>query len=310
MDLRSIKLRLADRHARAIVADARGERPADLEGERFERVASAAAPLVAAVAERAGGTVRALSIDAVDRVIRASLVGAAASPGVSFVGPAYDELTVALPPLARAALGEIRPRVADPPGDVSEAAFWQALYAGGGDGWELGRPSPPLERHFRAHPPRGRRALVVGCGRGHEARLLARLGAERVVALDIAEAAIAEARAIDGSERVEWRVGDLFHAPRAADRYDLVVEHCCFCAIDPRRRGEYASAIADVLAEGGLLVGLFWAHGREGGPPFSVSRDELLRTFADRFTVEGLDPARDSVAARQGQELLARFRRR
>ena len=59
-----------------------------------------------------------------------------------------------------------------------DAAWWDQRYRDGGDGWELGEPAPPL-RHFlesdlQAPKPPGR-VLVPGCGRGHEAALLAGL---------------------------------------------------------------------------------------------------------------------------------------
>jgi SAM-dependent methyltransferase len=190
----------------------------------------------------------------------------------------------------------------------SEPAYWEALYREGGDGWEQGRAAPPLVRHFAADAPRGRRALVVGCGRGHEARLLAQSGAH-VVAIDFAPAAIAAAREL-GDAGIEFRQHDLFALAGAPERYDLVVEHCCFCAIEPARRGAYVDAVANALEPGGELVGLFYAHGRPGGPPFGTTRDELRTLFADRFAWRGDEVPGDSVERRAGQELLVRMTRR
>lgn len=310
MDIRSWKLRLADGHVRAWVADAAGERGADLDGERFERVAAAAAPLVAEVERRAGGTVRALSLDHGLDVLRASVVRAEGGPGWQQAGAELAEMLPLLRLVGRAIVDELAPRRHDLAGaSPSEPGFWEALYLDGGDRWELGRAAPPLERYFTSQPPRGRRALVVGCGRGHEARMLARRGA-RVVAIDFAASAIAAARALDDGAGVDYRQRDLFVLPADPDRYDLVVEHTCFCAIDPARRPEYVAAVAEVLAPGGELVGLFWAHGREGGPPYSTSAAEIEALFAPRFTVADLGTAQGSVVARAGQELLARFTRR
>jgi SAM-dependent methyltransferase len=87
-----------------------------------------------------------------------------------------------------------------------DAAWWDQRYRDGGDGWELGEPAPPL-RHFlesdlQAPQPPGR-VLVPGCGRGHEAALLAGLGFA-VVGLDLSAAALREARRChgDGSTRI------------------------------------------------------------------------------------------------------------
>jgi SAM-dependent methyltransferase len=167
-----------------------------------------------------------------------------------------------------------------------------------------------LVRHFARHRVRGQRALVVGCGRGHEARLLAAAGAE-VVAVDFAPLALAEARALTPPElAIDYRERDLFHLGEDPDRYQLVVEHCCFCAIEPARRDDYVQAVAEVLVPGGLLVGLFRNPGRPGGPPYAVDLAELEQRFGGRFEVVALTAVSDSVAERQGQEMLGVFRRR
>ena len=64
---------------------------------------------------------------------------------------------------------------------VGDPERWDQRYREGSDGWELGRPAPPLELFLCQHPaaPRaGGLVLVPGCGRGHEAALLAELKLE------------------------------------------------------------------------------------------------------------------------------------
>jgi SAM-dependent methyltransferase len=227
-------------------------------------------------------------------------------------GPEHAALAGVLAPVARAILAELRSRSPDLPGATpSQAAFWEQLYREDVEaGWELGRAAPPLADYFLAHPPTGRRVLVLGCGRGHEARLLAGLGAT-VTAIDLAPAAIAAAvAATPPTLNIDYRIADLFELSQDPARYDLIAEHCCFCAIEPTRRDEYVDSVAGALVPGGALVGLFYAHGRPGGPPFTVDADELRARFGRRFTVETLTPAANSVLGRQGQELLGRFLRR
>ncbi|MBK8260697.1 MAG: methyltransferase domain-containing protein [Nannocystis sp.] len=199
------------------------------------------------------------------------------------------------------------------PRSPSDPEFWQELYASGGDRWELGQPAPPLAAYLEADPPRGQDALVVGCGRGHEARLLARLGAQ-VTAIDLAPAAITDARALLARDEphlhVDFQVGDLFDLRGRPPAFDLVLEHTCFCAIEPTRRGDYVRAIADALRPGGRLIALFYAHGRPGGPPYTVDEDELLRRFQPDFEVERLLLAEGSIPQRAGHELLGVLRRR
>jgi methyl halide transferase len=238
-------------------------------------------------------------------------------------GGDYDASLPLLTKVARAALSAVRqrdkvergvPLPSDDRGDPSTLGFWQSLYEQRADGWDLARPSPPLARWFATHSPAGKRALVVGCGRGHEARMLAALGA-RVTGVDFAPAAIVEARALaarDGTA-IDFFERDLFTLAgeeRFVRAFDLVVEHCCFCAIDPARRGEYAAVMAQLVPSGGELVGLFYSHGRPGGPPFSVGEAELQRYFDADFELVSLATPPDSIATRQGDERLAHFRRR
>ena len=308
MDLRSFKIHRVDRHVRAVLGDHRGEHPRDLHGDAFERVHAAAMPLLTALAVSAGAELRAVSEDGVAGVLRLTT---ATDPPTALVlrGPEHAALTDLLAPIARAILAELRTRSPDLPGATpSQAAFWDALYSDGAEtGWELGRATPPLVDYFAAHSPTGLRVLVLGCGRGHEARLLAGLGAT-VTALDLAPAAIAAAIAATPPElKIDYQLGDLFELSRSPARHDLIAEHCCFCAIEPRRRDEYVDQVAAALVPGGALVGLFYAHGRPGGPPFTVDADELRARFGRRFTTEALSPAARSVLGRQGQELLGRF---
>lgn len=199
----------------------------------------------------------------------------------------------------------------------SDPQYWRDAYLEPTQGWELGRAAPPLERWFAAHPAEGKRALVVGCGRGHEARMLARAGAE-VVAIDFAPEAIAEATAMAERElspaeraRLQFRLRDLFALGADPERYDLAVEHCCFCAIDPARRNEYVDVVADLLVDGGELVALLRTRcSKPDGPPFAVSPDEVARRFSRRFVIAHTSVPEDSVDARRGTELLAQMTRR
>ena len=163
---------------------------------------------------------------------------------------------------------------------VSGSDFWDGLYAEGQDGWELGGPAPALEAWLDAggtfecsaagaqkwppHSPsprttRDARVAVPGCGRGHDARLLARRGYQ-VTAFDFAEAAVAAARRLAAAEGMDMAVEqrDVFtlaHDHREA--FDGVWEYTCFCAIAPGRRAEYADVLHAILTPAGLLLACF-----------------------------------------------------
>jgi SAM-dependent methyltransferase len=205
---------------------------------------------------------------------------------------------------------------------VSRPDFWEGLYAGGEDGWELGAAAPPLARWLAdgrrlraARPDEGptgapgepARIAVPGCGRGHDCRLLARHG-YRVWGFDFAAAAIGEARTLALPEglAVTYEQRDIFTLE--ADYrgfFDGVWEYTCFCAIDPARRAEYARLIHALLRPGGWLLACFYPL-RDGadGPPFPVSRAEIDEVLAPHFRIVEAGPPAESAERRRGLEWL------
>ncbi len=224
---------------------------------------------------------------------------------------------------------------------VGEPGFWEGLYAEGNDGWELREPSPALvawldgggrftisgglemapalppsadARRVPALPPSADAPLVAvpGCGRGHDARLLAQRGYQ-VVGFDFAEAAVKEARALAAAEgsaaRFERR--DIFTlAADFAEAFDAVWEYTCFCAIDPARRADYVEVVRAILKPGGTLLGCFYPL-REGGdgPPYPVALAEVEQLLAPGFRVEESRAPAASVERRHGLEWLVRATR-
>ncbi|MBI2526517.1 MAG: methyltransferase domain-containing protein [Candidatus Rokubacteria bacterium] len=196
---------------------------------------------------------------------------------------------------------------------MSTPGFWEALYASRSDGWELGHPAPPLTSWLSAGNafPAARAGpasvAVPGCGRGHDARLLARAG-YRVSGFDFAPAAIAEARALAQADGVEVTLEqrDVFTlAGDCEGLFDGVWEYTCFCAIEPARREEYARVIHAILRPGGRLLACFYPL-REGtdGPPFPVSVAEVERVLSPHFGILEAGPPAESVERRRGLEWL------
>ena len=231
---------------------------------------------------------------------------------------------------------------------MSTAGYWDGLYAGGQDGWDLGGPAPGLEAwlagdgKFEVEPGtsvRGARAsglsadwgsagaisgpphmkegqsprvAVPGAGRGHAARFLAGRG-YRVTAFDFADAAVAEARRLAAGDGVDVVVErrDVFTLGQDyAGAFDGVWEYTCFCAIDPARREEYVRVLHTILRPGGLLLACFFPL-REGGdgPPFPISRGDIDRALGGRFTVLRAGPPDRSAERRRELEWLVEARR-
>lgn len=195
-----------------------------------------------------------------------------------------------------------------------DADSWSARYQAGNTPWDHGGPHPELERLLEAGalaPPRpGARALVPGCGRGHDAAALAAAG-WHVTGLEFApearEAAAAALAPFGGEVLLE---DALEHRPQ--EPYDLLWEHTFLCAIEPERRGDYGLLAARVLRPGGRLVALVFPVGKEleaGGPPWGLSLGDLERALASDFLLRVADPAERSIPERSWGEELAVFER-
>jgi SAM-dependent methyltransferase len=198
--------------------------------------------------------------------------------------------------------------------DVNSPRKWEADYERKTDGWDLGRPTPILKRlTLRASRQLiPGRMIVLGAGRGHDAREFARNGFQ-VTAVDFAPHAVREMqRLADPEAPVEILQHDIFSLSEDLDNsFDYVLEYTCFCAIDPKRRREYADVVTRLLKPNGIYVDLaFPLDGRKGGPPFAVSAAEILDLFQKRgFKLLSREVPSDSISRRRGAEELFIFQK-
>ena len=197
---------------------------------------------------------------------------------------------------------------------IADPGRWDQRYREGSDRWELGQPAPPLTQFLRSHPlapqPQGR-VLVPGCGRGHEAALLEDLGF-RAIGLDFSGEALREARNLHGEARdsLQWLQADLLDR-QALEAAGLtpgslsgIVEHTCFCAIDPALREDYIASACRLLAPGGWLLGLFWCHRQPGGPPWGSDSEQVAAQLRQSGLVSQIwEPATGSVDKRNDEWL-------
>jgi SAM-dependent methyltransferase len=194
---------------------------------------------------------------------------------------------------------------------------WEAHYQAGDTPWDKGGAAPPLMEMVERHGLDlwgGGPVLVPGCGSGHDVRAIAATGVP-AIGLDLAQTAVAKARAIPCEGPASYEHGD-FLAPvwRAGRSFPAIWEHTCFCAISPQDRGAYAESAAGLLSQGGILAGVFYLepyHPGEDqdGPPFGCSVEELDEIFAPWFErIDGWVP-QQAYAGREGREWVAIFRK-
>jgi SAM-dependent methyltransferase len=193
---------------------------------------------------------------------------------------------------------------------LAHAERWDARYRTGDTPWDLGRPPPALLDLLDRLVEEGLRVLVPGAGHGRDAVAWAAAGHE-VTALDHAPGALEACHRYGRETGVRLRVllADVLHLPRDLEgAFDAVWEQTCFCALPPEERRAYAREMARALRPGGRFFGLFWRHGRRGGPPYDVTEACVRAHFEAFFEIVEIQPVL-SLPHRQ-REFLAVMRRR
>ena len=77
--------------------------------------------------------------------------------------------------------------------DVNSPHKWEADYQRGTDGWDLGGPTPIFKRLASTKRFKPGRMIVLGAGRGHDAREFSRHGFD-VVAVDFSDYVVEQMR--------------------------------------------------------------------------------------------------------------------
>jgi methyl halide transferase len=191
------------------------------------------------------------------------------------------------------------------------AEAWNNKYQSGADPWDLGCPAPPFVQLLdSSQVPKPGRIAVLGCGSGQDAMLFAAAGFE-VVGFDFAATAIDRAttaahnRELNNIQFVQRNIFEL--APEFDNGFDYVLEHTCFCALDPELRWDYVQVVKQLLRPNGMLIALFYTHNRPDGPPFSVKPKAVLDLLKADFDRLSFEPAKHSIDRRKGEEHLGLF---
>jgi SAM-dependent methyltransferase len=187
----------------------------------------------------------------------------------------------------------------------NENRDWEALYQANDTFWDHGEASPGLVDYLAANPslPLGQ-ALVPGCGRGHDARALAKAGCT-VTGLDLAPSSVPLAKRLadDESLEIDYSVAD-FLSDEPYQLFDLVFEHTLFCAIPPARRDDYVQALRRWLKPSGRYLAVnYMITDDNDEPPFSSTTDELDERFGESFELIRRWTPR-SYESREGKELM------
>ncbi|HAB18137.1 MAG TPA: HAD hydrolase-like protein [Verrucomicrobiota bacterium] len=192
-----------------------------------------------------------------------------------------------------------------------QSTDWEALYHAGDTRWDKGEAAPGLRDFLRQTPNlAGQRVLVPGCGRGHDARAWAEAGC-RVVALDVAPAAISEAQALTPARlETQFECDDFLREGLISEPFDWIFEHTLWCALSPTRRADYVRAVTESVRTGGHYLAINYLQpSDEVGPPFGVTVAELRERWREAFELVR-DWVPRSYPSRAGRERMFLWRRR
>ena len=157
---------------------------------------------------------------------------------------------------------------------------FDAIYADGTPGWDIGRPQPVFEELATTGTLLGR-VLDVGCGTGEHALMAGSMG-HAAVGIDMSTRAIELAKAKAAERGVEARfiVGDALHLAELHEHFDTVLDCGLFHVLADEERGPYVKSLADVVPLGGRYHMLCFSDRQPGDwGPRRVTRDEIHVAF-------------------------------
>lgn len=187
--------------------------------------------------------------------------------------------------------------------------FWDEKYRKKLTGWDIGYVSTPIKEYVDQLEDKSLKILIPGGGNSYEAEYLFRNGFSNVYVMDISAEPL---------KNIQFRIPDfpisnLLHQDffKARGQYDLIFEQTLFCAIDPAKRMDYVKKMSELLKPERKLVGLlFQIPLNDDHPPFGGNRKEYEKLFKDKFEIQIMETAYNSIPPRAGNELFIKMKKK
>lgn len=187
--------------------------------------------------------------------------------------------------------------------EAAQHQFWETRFAHQNTPWDLNGPHPAIEPVLLQLKLQKSRFINFGCGRGHDAHLIARKG-HIVRGIDVSTSAIAAAQQLyPKPSNLQFSLGDVFQLPEPV-KADVVFEHTLFCALPPSQRKELVRVWRNSLEDTGYLLGIFFVHPKRFGPPYGCSEWELRELLEPYFRLMYWKRWEVSPPNRHGTELV------
>jgi SAM-dependent methyltransferase len=193
-----------------------------------------------------------------------------------------------------------------------QQADWQKHYDENDLAWDLGKVANPFVRLWEEGVLEPGTLIVPGCGQGHEVIYFAERGFE-VTGIDFSPGAVKllgeSLRRKNLNAQVLHR--DFFELEAKHDQaYDAMLEQTFFCAIHSDQRRAYVETVSRILKPRGLLFGLFYETGEEGGPPFNTTEADIRKYFSETYDIDRLEKCSFSSEKRKNKEWLVVMRKK
>jgi SAM-dependent methyltransferase len=181
----------------------------------------------------------------------------------------------------------------------TEIEFWDSRYRAARTPWDFGGVPAALAAYLRTASPR--RVLIPGCGSGYELRAFHERGWD-VLALDYSPVAVERARQVLGALATKVALADFFAHDFKGQAFDVIYERTFLCSQPPEVWVQYARRIAELLVDGGKLIGFFLFGHEDEPPPYPLTEQQAQELFGEHFVRVVDDPVRDSLPAFAGRE--------
>jgi len=195
--------------------------------------------------------------------------------------------------------------------DFLSINYWNKRYLSQQTGWDLGQVSPPIKAYINQLENKDLKILIPGAGQAYEAIYLLEQGFTNITIVDFAEKPLSDlSLKLKNHESLHYHLinDDFFNL---TGQFDLILEQTFFSAIDKSLRKSYVAQTHKLLISGGKLVGLlFGKHFPFDGPPFGGNALEYELLFKEKYLIEKMEEAYNSVKPRLGAELFIKFTKR
>lgn len=169
---------------------------------------------------------------------------------------------------------------------------FDAIYAGGTPGWDIGRAQPPFDHLATAGKLVGR-VLDAGCGTGEHALMAASLGHEALgVDMSVRAIELAKGKATERGVEARFVVADALRLVDLGEQFDTVLDCGLFHVLEDGERQPYVGSLAEVVPRGGRYHMLCFNDRQPGDwGPRRVTQDEIRVAFSVGWEIESIESA-------------------